>query len=43
MVAVEEMVCVSCVWVLQRGHRGDGCVWRRLCVSLICGRDIYVF
>ena len=22
MGAVEEMVCV---WVLQRGHRGDGC------------------
>ena len=23
--AVEEMVCVSCVWVLQRGNSGDGC------------------
>ena len=19
--------CVSCVWMLQRGHSGDGCVW----------------
>ena len=25
MGAVEEMVCVVCVWVLQRGHSGDGC------------------
>ena len=23
--AVEEMVCVSCVWLLQRGHSCDGC------------------
>ena len=26
MGAVEEMVCVVCVWMLQRGHSGDGCV-----------------
>ena len=24
--AVEEMMCVVCVWMLQRGHSGDGCV-----------------
>ena len=26
MGAVEEMMCVVCVWMLQRGHSGDGCV-----------------
>ena len=26
MAAVEKIMCVVCVWVLQRGHRGDGCV-----------------
>ena len=32
-----------CVWMLQRGHSGDGCVWHRLCVSMIWGREIYLF
>ena len=27
--------CVSCVWMLQRGHSGDECVLVRLCVSMI--------
>ena len=22
----KEMICVVCVWMLQRGHSGDGCV-----------------
>ena len=26
MGAVEEMICVVCVWMLQRGYSGDGCV-----------------
>ena len=25
MGAVDEMMCVVCVWMLQRGHSGDGC------------------
>ena len=25
MGAVEDMVCVVCVWLLQREHSGDGC------------------
>ena len=30
-----ERWCGSCVWVLHRGHSGDGCDLRRLCVSMI--------
>ena len=26
---VEDIVCVVCVWVLQRGHSGDGCDLRK--------------
>ena len=33
MAAVEEM---SCVWMLQRGHSGDGCVL----VSTLCKYDL---
>ena len=29
--AVGEMMCV---WMLQRGHSGDGCVLARLCVNM---------
>ena len=35
---------MTCVWMLQRGHSGDGCIvvmgvfWRRLCVIMIRGR-----
>ena len=32
--AVEEMRCVVCVSVTE-GHSGDGCIWRRLCLSMI--------
>ena len=28
--------CVSCVWVLQRGHSGDGCDL----VSTLCKYDL---
>ena len=29
--------CMSCVWVLQRGHSGDGVICRRLCVrEIVC-------
>ena len=35
--------CVSCGWVLQRGHSGDKCDWHRLCVRMIWGREIWVF
>ena len=28
--------CVSCVWMLQRGHRGDGCVL----ASTLCKYDL---
>ena len=34
--AVEEMACVSCVWVLQKGHSGDGCVL----ASTLCKYDL---
>ena len=30
--------CVSCVWVLQRGHSGDGCVL----ASTLCKYDLFV-
>ena len=36
MGAVEEMVCVVCVWMLQRGHSGDGCVL----ASTLCKYDL---
>ena len=29
--------------MLQRGHSGDGCDWRRLCVNMILGRDFDLF
>ena len=35
--------CVPCVWRLQMGHGGDGCVWCRFCVSMIRRRDMYMF
>ena len=28
--------CVSCVWMLQRGHSGDGCVL----ASTLCNYDL---
>ena len=34
---------MSCVLMLQRGHSGDGYVWRRLCVSMISGMEICLF
>ena len=30
------MTCVSCVWVLQRGHSGDGCDL----ASILCRYDL---
>ena len=36
MGAVEEMMCVVCVRILQRGHSGDGCVL----VSTLCKYDL---
>ena len=36
MCATEEMVCVMCVCVLQRGHGGDGCDL----VSTLCKYDL---
>ena len=27
---------MSCVWMLQRGHSGDGCVW----ASTLCNYDL---
>ena len=36
MGAVEEMVCVVCVCVLQRGHSGDGCDLS----STLCNYDL---
>ena len=34
--AVEEMMCVVCVWMLQSGHSGDGCVL----ASTLCKYDL---
>ena len=34
--AVEEMMCVVCVWMLQRGHSGDECVL----ASTLCKYDL---
>ena len=34
--AVEEMMCFVCVWMLQRGHSGDGCVL----ASTLCKYDL---
>ena len=31
-----KRLCVSCVWMLQRGHRGDGCVL----ASTLCRYDL---
>ena len=31
-----KRLCVSCVWMLQRGHSGDGCVL----VSILCTYDL---
>ena len=36
MGAVEEMMCVVCVYVLQRVHSGDGCVL----ASTLCRYDL---
>ena len=33
---VEEMMGVSCVWMLQRGHSGDECVL----ASTLCKYDL---
>ena len=33
---VEEMMCVMCVWMLQRGYNGDGCVL----ASNLCKYDL---
>ena len=35
--------CVSFSWVLQRGIVVMGVIWRRLCVSMIRGREICLF
>ena len=35
--------CVSWVGVLQRGHSDDRCDLARLCLSMIWGREIYLF
>ena len=37
MGAVEELMCVVCVCVLQRGNNGDGCV---LASTLLCKYDL---
>ena len=31
-----KRLCVSCVWMLQRGHSGDGCVF----ASSLCKYDL---
>ena len=31
-----KTLCVSCVWMLQRGHSGDGCVL----ASTLCKYDL---
>ena len=31
-----KRLCVSCVWMLQRGHSGDGCVL----ASTLCKYDL---
>ena len=36
MGAVEEMMCRVCVYLLQRGHSGDGCVL----ASTLCKYDL---
>ena len=36
MGAVEELMCVVCVWMLQRGHSVDGCVL----ASTLCKYDL---
>ena len=36
MGAVEDMMCVVCVWMLQMGHSGDGCVL----ASTLCKYDL---
>ena len=28
--------CLSCVWVLQRGHSGDGCDLESTCMCFMC-------
>ena len=43
MDAVEEMMCVVCVCVLQRGHSGDGCVLAStLCKYTLMTGDLFV-
>ena len=44
MGAVEEMVCVMCyVWVLLRGHSGDGCdLASTLCTYDLRKGDLFV-
>ena len=37
MSAVEEMMCVTCVCVLQRGNSGDGCDL----ASTLCNYDLW--
>ena len=44
MSAVEELVCVVCVGVLQRGHSGDGCdLASTLCKYDLRKGDLFVF
>ena len=43
MRAVEEMVCVMCVGVAEGGIVVMDVIWRRLCVSMIWGREICLF
>ena len=35
--------CVSCVWMSQRGHSGDGCVLASTLCKMIWGREICFF
>ena len=43
MGVVEEMMCVVCVCVLQRGHSGDGCALAStLCIYDLRKGDLFV-
>ena len=39
-VQLDERWCVSCVWVLQRGHSGDGCDLASTSALLMCGGGV---
>ena len=43
MAAVEDMMCVVCVWMFQRGHSGDGCDFAsNLCKYDLRKEDLFV-